>query len=115
RASAYERVQALQQVSRERLPRQAPPPDLRARVEAAVRPPRPRWQSFGQPSWRALAASILVTAFVASGATWMALAPQPADTVGSAVVAGHIRSLMAPQPIDLRSSDRRTVQPWLHG
>src|SRR5262249_34744357 len=77
-AAEYERVRALQQVIRERLPREAPPPDLRARVEAAVRPPRSRWQPSGHPSWRALAASILVTAFVAGGSTWMALAPQSA-------------------------------------
>jgi anti-sigma factor RsiW len=114
-AAEYERVQALQRVIRERLPREAPPPDLRARIEAAVYPPQPRWQPSGQPSWRALAASILVTAFVASGSTWMALAPQTADTVGSAVVAGHIRSLMAPQPIDIASSDRHTVKPWFNG
>ncbi|MFL6802340.1 MAG: anti-sigma factor family protein, partial [Xanthobacteraceae bacterium] len=69
-AAEYERVQALQQVIRERLPREVPPPGLRARVEAAVRP-QPRWRLSGQPSWRALAASILVTAFVASGSTWM--------------------------------------------
>jgi anti-sigma factor RsiW len=114
-AAEYERVQVLQQLIRERLPRQAPPPDLRARIVAAVRPARSRWQPSRQPSWRALAASILVTAFVASGSTWMALAPQPADTVGSAVVAGHIRSLMAPQPIDIASSDRHTVKPWFNG
>jgi anti-sigma factor RsiW len=114
-AAEYERVRALQQVIRERLPREAPPPDLRARIEAAVRPPRPRWQASSQPSWRALAASILVTAVVASGSTWMALAPQPSDTVGSAIVAGHIRSLMAPQPIDVASSDRHTVKPWFNG
>jgi anti-sigma factor RsiW len=114
-AAEYERVQALQQVIRERLPREAPPPDLRARIEAAVRPPRRLWQPSSQPSWRALAASILVTAFVASGSTWMALAPKSADSVGSAIVAGHIRSLMAPQPIDIASSDRHTVKPWFNG
>ena len=114
-AAEYERIQALQQVIRERLPRHAPPPGLRARVEAAVRPPRARWQPSRHPSWRALAASILVTAFVASGSTWMALAPRPADQVGGAIVAGHIRSLMAPQPIDIASSDRHTVKPWFNG
>ncbi|MFL4978289.1 MAG: anti-sigma factor family protein [Xanthobacteraceae bacterium] len=113
-AAEYERVQALQQVIRARLPREVPPPGLRARVEAAVRP-QPRWRPAGQPSWRALAASILVTAFVASGSTWMALAPRPAEEVGGAIVAGHIRSLMAPQPIDIASSDRHTVKPWFNG
>jgi len=114
-AAEYERVQALQHLIRERLPRETPSPALVARITAAVAPRRPRWQPSWQPSMRALAASILVTAFVASGSTWLALAPQPADTVESAVVAAHIRALMAPQATDVASSDRHTVKPWFNG
>jgi len=110
-AAEYERVQALQQAIRERLPREAPSRELRARIAAAVTPRAPRWQS----SWQALAASILVSLFVGSGATWLALAPQGDDTAETAVVAGHIRSLMAPQPADVPSSDRHTVKPWFNG
>ena len=53
----YKRLEALQQLLRERFPHQAPSPELRARIEASVgiRPVR------AQPSWRALAASIAVT------------------------------------------------------
>ena len=113
-AAECERVEALQQLLRERLPREAPPPALRARIEASV-----RMRHRPQPSWRALAASILVTAMVASGSTWLALAPEQADTVQDrvqdGVVAAHIRSLMAPQPVDVVSSDRHTVKPWFNG
>jgi anti-sigma factor RsiW len=107
----YERVQALRRAIRDKLPPEAVPADLRRRIEAAARPSRMLWQ----PSWRALAASVAVTAFLASGSTWLALAPSPADTVETALVADHIRALMAPQPIDVASSDRHTVKPWFNG
>jgi len=110
-AAECRRVEALQQLLRERLPRETPSPALRARIEAAVGMRRPR----AQPSWRALAASIAVTAVLASGTTFLALAPQPTDEVREAVVAAHIRALMAPQPIDVASSDRHTVKPWFNG
>src|SRR4051812_46949623 len=68
----YKRLEALQRLLRERFPHQGPSPELRARIEAAVgiKPAR------AQPSWRALAASIAITAVVSSGATWIARAPE---------------------------------------
>jgi anti-sigma factor RsiW len=110
-AAERDQVKALQQLMRERLPRESAPPGLRARIEASIDLRRPR----RQPSWRALAASIAVTAMVSSGSTFLVLGPQPADRVADAVVAGHIRALMAPQPIDVASSDRHTVKPWFNG
>jgi anti-sigma factor RsiW len=111
-AAEYERAAALQQLIRERLPRETLPPGLRSRIEASVAPARR--QPPRRPSWRALAASVVATAFIASGATWMTLAQRPADTE-SAIVAGHIRSLMATQPFDVASSDRHAVKPWFNG
>jgi anti-sigma factor RsiW len=117
-AAECERVDALQRLIRQRLPRETLPPGLRARIEASVGMRRPRVQV----SWRALAASIVLTAMVVSGATSIVLAPTslvlaPAriDAVRDAVVAGHIRSLMAPQPFDVASSDKHTVKPWFNG
>jgi hypothetical protein len=104
-AAECERVETLQRLVRERLPREAPPLGLRGRIEASVELRRPR----AQPSWRALAASIAVTAVLASGSTWLALAPEMTDPVRDGVVAAHIRSLMAPHPIDVASSDRHTA------
>jgi anti-sigma factor RsiW len=75
-AAEYARIGALQRLLRERLPRKAALPSLRARIEASIGMNRAR----AQPSWSALAASIAVTAMVASGSTWVALAPEQADT-----------------------------------
>jgi anti-sigma factor RsiW len=110
-AAEFKRLEALQKLVRERLSGEAMPPGLRSRIEAAVGAKQPRVQ----PSWRSLAASIAITAMVASGATWIARGPQPQDTISNAVVAAHIRSLMAPQPADVVSSDQHTVKPWFNG
>lgn len=110
-AAEYKRVEALQRLVRERLPHETPSSGLRAQIEASVGMKQPR----AQPSWRALAASIVVTAMVASGATWIVNGPEAQDVIGDAVVAGHIRSLMASQPVDVISSDQHTVKPWFNG
>jgi anti-sigma factor RsiW len=115
-AAECERVEALQRVIREHLPREAPPPGLRMRVETAVGIRRPPARfAHTQFSWRALAASIAVTAVVASGSTSMLLAPSQSNSIRDGIIDAHLRSLMAPQPIDVASSDQHTVKPWFNG
>jgi anti-sigma factor RsiW len=109
-AAERDRVEALRRVIGDRLPREAAPPGLARRIEAAVG----MRQTSSHPSWRALAASVLLAAFVGGGATWFVLRPGP-DAVADTVVAGHMRALMAAQPIDVASSDRHTVKPWFNG
>jgi anti-sigma factor RsiW len=111
-AAEGERVSALKSLIHERLPRELAPPGLHARIEASIgglRRPR------AQPSWRALAASIALTAVVASSSTWFIAGSEPANTVADTLVSDHIRALMAPEPTDVVSSDRHTVKPWFNG
>jgi anti-sigma factor RsiW len=109
-AAERDRIEALRRLIGERLPREAPPPGLARRIEAAVGMRR----APSRPSWRALAASVLLAAFVGGGATWFVLRPGP-DAMAEMVVAGHMRALMAPQPTDVSSSDRHAVKPWFNG
>ena len=111
-AAEAERVKALQQLIHEQLPREEAPPGLRARIDRSVGgSTRPRTQ----PSWRALAASIALTAMVASSSTWYVTGPQQPTMIADTLVSDHIRSLMAPGPVDVASSDRHTVKPWFNG
>jgi anti-sigma factor RsiW len=85
---------------------------LRARIEASV---GGLTRQHAQPSWRALAASIALTAMVASSSTWFVVGSQPAIATADLLVSDHIRALMAPEPVDVVSSDRHTVKPWFNG
>jgi anti-sigma factor RsiW len=111
-AAEAERVKALKGLIHERLPRELAPPGLHARIEASVGGLR---RARAQPSWRALAASIVLTAVVASSSTWFIAGSEPANTVADTLVSDHIRALMAPEPTDVASSDRHTVKPWFNG
>jgi len=113
-AAERDRVEALRSALRTQLPREPVPASLRARIDSIGRPSRVA----ERPSWRALAASVALAAVVGSSATFVALGPQFAtrpEAVSDAVLAGHIRGLMAPQPYDVASSDRHTVKPWFNG
>jgi anti-sigma factor RsiW len=109
-AAELERIAALKHALHEKLTSEAAPAGLRARIEHSVGIGRER-----HPSWRALAASVVLTALVAGGATWTLRAPAPQDSMREAVITSHIRSLMAPQPVDVASSDQHTVKPWFNG
>jgi anti-sigma factor RsiW len=114
-AAERERVEALRRLIQEKLPREAPPAGLVRRIETAVGLVPTSARSAPLYSWRALAASVMLAAFLGSGSTWFVLRPGPADTTADIVVASHLRALMAPQPIDVASSDRHTVKPWFNG
>jgi anti-sigma factor RsiW len=111
-AAEAEHVRELQKLIHDRLPREQAPPGLRTRIESSVGGAR---RERAKPSWRALAASVALVAVVASGSTWFVVDSQRQPTqVAELLVSDHIRSLMAPQPVDVVSSDRHTVKPWFN-
>lgn len=115
-AAEHARLAAVQAAIR-RLPRPAVSADFAARIAglaapaeapaAKTVPARPRIE------WRALAASVVVTAFLASGGTALLMRGPASDDFAEAIASSHRRSLLAASPIDIASSDRHTVKPWL--
>ena len=63
-------------------------------------------------SFQALAAAAVFGAVLSSSVMMTIENFGQREDVTSQVVAGHFRSLLAPQPFDIASSDRHTVKPW---
>lgn len=104
----HDQIMALRGALRS-LPQDDLSPRLLARVTSAVDSERPRQKAW---SWQALAASALIGAIFA-GSIMLALGRyNERQDIVRQVVASHIRSLLAPQPFDIASSDRHTVKPW---
>jgi anti-sigma factor RsiW len=106
-----DRVMALQNALHTLIEPERPSPALRRRIETAVglRPRlRPR-------SLLAMAASILIAAVLGSAATFLVVGSRGEDSLADIVVSDHIRALMAPQAVDVASSDKHTVKPWFNG
>lgn len=110
-AAEAARTQALRQALREKLPAVDVPAGLEARVQSAIGLTR----ASSVPSWRAMAASIILAIVASSSATWFIARTAATDDVVEAVVGGHLRALIAPQPTDVASSEGHTVKPWFNG
>ena len=116
----YTRLLSLRRTLRS-LPQYEVPADLQARIRSALdtdrpdrvdrpgRAIRPRQRSW---SFQALAAAAVVGAVISSSVMLTMDRYDRQEDVARAVVAGHIRGLLAPQPFDVASSDRHTVKPW---
>jgi anti-sigma factor RsiW len=106
-----ERFSTLRETVTDPALRYAPPAGLRERIDAALpgleRPSRQWQQSLGWGAGGAIAASLAL----------MLAMPQPAATgsVGSQLVASHVRSLLADHLVDIPTSDRHVVKPWFNG
>ncbi len=108
----YTRLMSLRQAFRS-LPQSDVPAGLRARIQSTLDAERPG-RVLRQRSWplRALAAAAVFGAVISSSVMMTISHFDQREEVASQVVAGHIRSLLAPQPFDVASSDRHTVKPW---
>jgi anti-sigma factor RsiW len=119
--ASYTRLMSLRQAVRA-LPQADLPSDLQARVQARLKAETER-PDLDRPnnvtvlrrrswSFQALAASAVFGAVISGSVLKTIDRFGQEDTTASEVVAGHIRSLLAPQPFDVASSDRHTVKPW---
>jgi len=112
-AAEFERLRALRRTIREHAPREAAPEALRARIEALAAPSPPRAApppARIPPRWPAMAAGLAVAAALAGYGVGRAGGGDPEL---AALVAGYQRAALSGQPIDVASSDRHTVKPWL--
>ena len=116
----YTRLVALRTAIRTHAPRESAPEALRARLVAATESdeaiaPRagPGRRVIERPTWRAFAAAIAATIVVTVGAQTLIRTSFLPDDATRAVVAGHMRGQISGQPVDVASSDRHTVKPWL--
>jgi anti-sigma factor RsiW len=113
----YARLLSLRQAVRS-VPQVDVPLGLQARIQSRLDTERPsnvtvlRRRSW---SFQALAAAAVFGAVIASSVMMTMEQYGQRENVASQVVAGHIRSLLAPQPFDIASSDRHTVKPWFTG
>ena len=114
----YARLMSLRQAVRS-LPQLDLPPSLLARIESRLDGERPsslpgNVTVLRRRSWpyQALAAAAVFGAVLSSSVMMTIEHFGQREEVASQVVAGHIRSLLAPQPFDIASSDRHTVKPW---
>jgi anti-sigma factor RsiW len=104
-------LRALRAALRSDLAEDTPSPELRRRITSTLNlAPHAR-----RNSWLALAASFLIGAVLAGTITYGALKSRGGNDVAAEIVSAHIRALMAPQPIEVASSDRHTVKPWFDG
>jgi anti-sigma factor RsiW len=110
----HARLLSLRQAVRS-LPQLEIPSSLQARIQSRLDAERPsnvtvlRRRSW---SFQALAAAAVFGAVISSSVMMTVEQYGQRENIASQVVAGHIRSLLAPQPFDIASSDRHTVKPW---
>jgi len=116
--AALERLGTLSGAVQHALATPPAPPALRRRVvqQLGFKDPPRRWE---WQSLQNLAATLLVGVLggglIGSGITYLSIEPPGTAATADAVLAGHLRGLVAPLPFDIASSDRHVVKPWFNG
>ena len=112
-AAKLEELRVMQSAIRTKLPYHRAPPDLAARIGAALpreEPPRVVHPWFRTPAF-SLAGTSLTGALAGVALTVMVMGGQNNPTMS--VIDSHIRSLQADHLTDVLTSDQHTVKPWL--
>jgi anti-sigma factor RsiW len=116
-AAEHAQLKNLQDAIRAHAPRDIAPAGLHERIAAAAGDAEkakttPRVHRL--TDWRKMAASVAFLAVLLTGA-YTALRPDPVRDITRDVVAGQMRALVSGRPVDVETSDRHTVKPWLAG
>jgi anti-sigma factor RsiW len=117
------RLRQLRSALREGADYHAAPAALRQRLSTSLAPPTapptPRpWAGAATAvqrwlGWRPMAASLAMASVLAVALNLAWMRATQADRVLDDVVASHVRSTLGQRLVDVASSDRHTVKPWL--
>lgn len=110
-----ERQSALQSGIRQHAHYYGAPPALADRIRRQVAGSQParawRWPRLQQ--WLPLGAAVAATAILSWTAAIQYAAVPPEERLAEQVIAGHARAVLTTHRVDVASSDRHTVKPWL--
>lgn len=123
-AAEYARLRALKAAVATHAADEVAPERLRARIAALAAPDRldaaearatPRQQPAMPRAMPRRWAAALAACLVIAVGSYAVLVPNEPDAAVQAIVAGYKRAQISGRPIDVASSDRHTVKPWLAG
>jgi anti-sigma factor RsiW len=103
-----------------RLPREEAPEALRAKILAMPPARAPQLRTIGVPRWRAapltaLAASLALGVVIGAGGLSVLSPGDGAQVADRTILADYIRARISGRAVDVASSDRHNVKPWLAG
>jgi anti-sigma factor RsiW len=111
----FERYKDLGVAIRETAQYFTAPRELRSAIVSQLRPSRRKeaWRPSRSPVWQLLVGSVAAVLIATLGLNTILARRSAEDLIAQEIVASHARSLMADHLLDVASSDRHTVKPWL--